>query len=98
VTTTLPRRRKNRVFARLDLALASAVDWWSSPYVVLGFATCTTRGEKQTMTKLFLLPGSLVCDAVGLAEDSDNRQILRTFLNTLIWGAAGVAVILLLPL
>jgi hypothetical protein len=50
------------------------------------------------MTKLFRLPGGLVCDAVGLTEDNDNRQILRMFLNTLIWGAAGVTVILLLPL
>jgi hypothetical protein len=48
------------------------------------------------MTKLFLLPGGLICDAVGLTEDSDNRQILRMFLNTLIWGAAGVITILLL--
>ena len=49
------------------------------------------------MTKLFLLPGGLICDAVGLTEDSDNRQVLRMFLNTLIWGAAGVVTILLLP-
>jgi hypothetical protein len=49
------------------------------------------------MTKLFLLPGGLICDAVGLTEDSDNRQILRMFLNTLIWGAAGAIAILLLP-
>ena len=49
------------------------------------------------MTKLILLPGGLICDAVGLIEDSDNRQILRMFLNTLIWGAAGVITILLLP-
>jgi hypothetical protein len=49
------------------------------------------------MTKFFLLPGGLICDAVGLTEDSDNRQILRMFLNTLIWGAAGVITILLLP-
>ena len=49
------------------------------------------------MTKLLLLPGGLIRDAVGLTEDSDNRQILRMFLNTLIWGAAGVITILLLP-
>ena len=49
------------------------------------------------MTKLILLPGGLICDAVGLTEDSDNRQILRMFLNTLIWCAAGVITILLLP-
>lgn len=50
------------------------------------------------MTKLFLLPGGLICDAVGLTEDSDSRQILRMFLNTLIWGTAGVIAILLLAL
>ena len=48
------------------------------------------------MTKLILWPGGLICDAVGLTEDSDTRQILRMFLNTLIWGAAGVITILLL--
>jgi hypothetical protein len=48
------------------------------------------------MTKLFLLPGGLICDAVGL-KDSESRQILRMFLNTLIWGAVGVITILLLP-
>jgi hypothetical protein len=46
--------------------------------------------------KLFLLPGGLIYDAVGLTEDSESRQILRMFLNTLIWGAAGVIMILLL--
>lgn len=49
------------------------------------------------MTKLFLLPDSLLCNAVGLTEDSDNRQMLRMFLNTLISGAIGVIMILLLP-
>jgi hypothetical protein len=48
------------------------------------------------MTKLILLLGGLIRDAVGLTEDSDNRQILRMFLNTLIWGTAGVITILLL--
>ena len=48
------------------------------------------------MTKLFLLPGALICDAVGLTEDSEDRQILRMFLNTMIWGAVGVIIILLL--
>jgi hypothetical protein len=44
------------------------------------------------MTRLFLMPGSLICDAVGLREDSDHRQILRMFLNTLVWGLASVIV------
>jgi hypothetical protein len=50
------------------------------------------------MTKLFLLPGGLICGAVGLTEDGESRQILRMFLNTLIRGAAGVITILLLPI
>ena len=49
------------------------------------------------MTKPILWPGGLICDAVGLTEDSDNRQILRMFLNTLIGGAAAVITILLHP-
>ena len=48
------------------------------------------------MTKLFLSPGGLICDAVDLTEDSDNRQILRMSPNTLIC-AAGVITILLFP-
>jgi hypothetical protein len=50
------------------------------------------------VTKLFLLPGGLLCDVVGLKEDSESRQILRMFLNTLIWGAVGVIAILLLTI
>lgn len=44
------------------------------------------------MTRFLLLPGSLICDAVGLRDDSDHRQILRMFLNTLVWGGVGVVV------
>ena len=42
------------------------------------------------MLQLFLMPGGLVCNAVGLREDSDHRQILRMFLNTLFWATASV--------
>jgi hypothetical protein len=42
------------------------------------------------------LSRGLICDAVGLTEDSANRQMLQMFLNTLIWGAARV--IMILPL
>ena len=42
------------------------------------------------MSRLFLMPGSLVCDRVGLREEGDHRQILRMFLNTLFWGTASV--------
>jgi hypothetical protein len=44
--------------------------------------------------KLFLLPGDLICDAVGLPRESDDRQVLRSFVNTIFWGAVGVAVAL----
>lgn len=46
------------------------------------------------MTRLLLLPGDLVCDAVGIAETSDHRQILRMFLNTMIWSAVGIGITL----
>jgi hypothetical protein len=39
------------------------------------------------MTQLLLLPGDLICDAFGVPPASDHRQILRTFFNTMIWGA-----------
>ncbi len=47
------------------------------------------------MSRLFLLPGDLVCNAFGLTGDSDHRMVLRSFFNTLIWGAAGVIIVLL---
>jgi hypothetical protein len=31
------------------------------------------------MTTLFLLPDGLICDAIGLTEDSESWQILRMF-------------------
>jgi len=48
------------------------------------------EGVRAPVMRFFLMPGSLVCDAVGLREDSDHRQILRMFLNTLFWGTASV--------
>ena len=42
--------------------------------------------------QLFLAPGDLICDLVGIARESDHRQILRSFLNTIIWGAVAVTV------
>tara|TARA_R110002072_G_scaffold2233_15_gene18405 strand:- start:2997 stop:3149 length:153 start_codon:yes stop_codon:yes gene_type:complete len=46
------------------------------------------------MIRLFLLPGDLVCNAVGFVGESDHRQILRSFANMLIWGAVGVGIAL----
>lgn len=50
------------------------------------------------MTKLFLLPGDLLCDAFGLKGESDHRQILRSFFNMMIWGAISIGVTLKLLL
>ena len=36
---------------------------------------------------LFLKPGDLVCDLAGVPQQSDHRQVLRSFINTIFWGA-----------
>lgn len=50
------------------------------------------------MSRVLLLPGDLICDAVGIPAASDHRVILRSFLNIAIWGAASMAVALKLAL
>ncbi|MBS0238393.1 MAG: hypothetical protein JSR89_08225 [Proteobacteria bacterium] len=44
------------------------------------------------MTRLFLLPGDVICNAVGLVGNSDHRQVLHCFLKMLIWGAVPVGI------
>ncbi len=46
------------------------------------------------MTRLFLLPGDLLCNAFGLQSESDHKQVLRSFFNMMIWGAITIAVAL----
>ena len=46
------------------------------------------------MIRLFLMPGDLICNAVGLKDESPNKQVLRSFFNMMIWGAVGLAVML----
>jgi hypothetical protein len=46
------------------------------------------------MIKFFLLPGDLICNAVGLKDESPNKQVLRSFLNTMVWSAVGIGVAL----
>ncbi len=41
--------------------------------------------------KYILLPGDLVADLAGLPAESEHRQILRMYVNTVLWGALGVA-------
>ncbi len=43
------------------------------------------------MTRLFLMPGDLLCNAFGLEGESDHRQVLRSFFNMMIWGAITIA-------
>ncbi len=50
------------------------------------------------MLQVFLYPGNAACDASGVARDSEHGQILRMFINTLIWGAAAVAAALMIML
>jgi hypothetical protein len=54
-----------------------------------------TQTKVMTMT-LFLLPGDLICDAMSLPKNSDHRQVLRSFLNTMIWGAVAMGLALTL--
>ena len=37
--------------------------------------------------RFFLAPGELICDLTGTPRDSDHRQVLRSFINTMVWGA-----------
>ena len=45
-------------------------------------------------TRLFLLPGDLVSDALHI-EDADSRTMLRTLVNMLVWNL--IAVLAVLP-
>ncbi len=45
--------------------------------------------------KLFLLPGDLAADWVGLPAESDHRQVFRSFFNTIFWGTAGSIMVVL---
>ncbi|MEO0672950.1 MAG: hypothetical protein AAFZ05_13100 [Pseudomonadota bacterium] len=42
----------------------------------------------------WLSPGDVVCDWVGLAEEDDNRMVLRMYVNIIVWGAVLSAVAL----
>lgn len=48
----------------------------------------------MTPISLFLLPGNLVSDALGVV-DLDSRMMLRTLVNMLVWNL--VAVLAVLP-
>jgi hypothetical protein len=50
------------------------------------------------MLKVFLWPGDRLCDAFGLEPDTANRQVLRSFFNTMIWAAIAIGITLKLAI
>lgn len=46
----------------------------------------------KTALRLFLLPGNLACDAIG-AEAEDDRAMIRTVVNMLVWNVVVVLAI-----
>jgi len=52
----------------------------------------------NSVTRIFLLPGDLLCTAFGLVGESDHRQVLRSFFNMMIWGAITIGVALMVAL
>jgi hypothetical protein len=48
----------------------------------------------KTALRVFLLPGNLVCDALG-AHAEDDRSMIRTLINMLVWNLAVVLVVVL---
>lgn len=54
-----------------------------------------TTDESNVLIKLFLYPGDLVCDLSGVAKNSDHRQVLRSFINTIVWSAIASGIALL---
>lgn len=50
------------------------------------------------MISIFLLPGDVVCNLAGVPANSDHRQILRSFINMLVWGAVAVGAALWISL
>ena len=49
----------------------------------------------RSLLALFLLPGNLVCDATG-ARASDDRAMIRSLINMLVWNLVAVIVVVTL--
>ena len=50
---------------------------------------------RDTLVRGFLLPGNLVCDAIGIRSE-DDRSMVRTLVNMLVWNLAVVLAVVLL--
>lgn len=44
----------------------------------------------MTVLRYLVSPGDLAAELSGLRAGTESRQILRMFVNTLVWGAIGV--------
>lgn len=42
----------------------------------------------------FLFPGDQICDLAGVPKESDHRQVLRSFINMMVWSAVSIGVAL----
>ena len=49
----------------------------------------------RSLLALFLLPGNLVCDAAG-ARAGDDRAMIRSLINMLVWNFVAVMVVVTL--
>ncbi len=49
----------------------------------------------RSLLTLFLLPGNLVCDLAG-AQPGDDRAMIRSLINMLVWNLAAVIVVVTL--
>jgi hypothetical protein len=43
-----------------------------------------------------LWPGEFVCNVSGVPADSDYRQILRIFINAMVWSAVSIGAAILI--
>lgn len=43
-----------------------------------------------TLARVFLLPGDMACNAIGLESD-DKRELVRMLVNSLVWIVIGMA-------
>jgi hypothetical protein len=43
---------------------------------------------KRLIERIFLGPGNVVCDAIGIGEEN-NRDLFRMLINSFIWAAVG---------
>lgn len=46
------------------------------------------------MLTMFLMPGELVCNWAGVPAESEHRQILRSFINMMVWSAVSIGALL----